>query len=131
MAEGVIAAAAVISAGVSIDNANTQRKQTRVEKRKANFEEARSRRRVIAEQRVLQAQTAAQAEAQGLVGSSSVLGAQASLTQQAADTISFQQTIGSFQNQMNSYQRRINTMSTIGDVAGAGAQIANTFRPQE
>lgn len=119
MAEGVIAAAAVISAGVSIHNTTEQRKQARVARNQANFEEAKSRRRVIAEQRMLQARTTAQAEAQGITGSSSVQGAQASLSQQAADTVSFQQNIASFQNQMNRSQRRINNAQVLADVAGA------------
>lgn len=131
MAEGVIAAAAVVSAGVSINNTIEQRKQARVAKAQANFEEAKSRRRVIAEQRMLRAQTVAQAEAQGITGASSVAGAQSSLTQQAADTMSFQANMGSFQNQMNRSQRRINNASVLADVAGAAGSIANIYRPKE
>lgn len=133
MAEGAAWAigAAVVSAGTAVYNANEQRKQARVARNQANFEEAKSRRRVIAEQRMLQAQTAAQAEAQGITGSSSVMGAQASLSQQAADTISFQQNIASFQNQMNQHQRRINNAATLGDVASAGGTIAQQYIPKE
>lgn len=125
MSEGAVAAiVAVVGAGASVYNTDQQRKQARVARDKANFEEAKSRRRVIAEQRMLQAQTAAQAEAQGITGSSSVMGAQASLSQQAADTINFQQQIASFQSQMNKYQHRINNAATLGDVASAGIPIA-------
>lgn len=128
--DGVYIALAVASAGTAAYSTDQQRKQARVARDKANFEEAKSRRRVIAEQRMLQAQTAAQAEAQGITGSSSVMGAQSSLSQQAADTISFQQNIASFQNQMNRYQRRINNATTLGDAHREGIPIAQQYIPK-
>ena len=128
MPEGIMAAAAVVSAGVSIQSAQEQKKQSRAAQARANYEEARSRRRVIAEQRVLQSQIAAQAETQGITGASSVSGAQSSVGQQAADTISFQQNIGAFNSQIARSQNRQSNWQALGAAANAAGGIASIYR---
>ena len=127
----IMAAAAVISAGVSVANTVESRKQARAARQQAAFEEAKSRRRVLAEQRVLRARTLAQAEAQGVSGSSSVQGALSSLQQQGADTISFQQNVAGFQARQARSQQRMNTFSAVGDLANATFSTADTFRVKE
>lgn len=99
------------------------KRANRVAQRKAELEEARSRRQTVARSRTLRAQTEAQGEQSGVGGGSGVQGAMGSLQTQTASAIGFSNQISDFNTAIGGFQQRAaNHMGRAGNLA-AGASM--------
>ena len=117
--------------------AREQKRASRVAQRRAELQNAKSRRRSVAEAQAARAQTVAQGANQGVSGGSSVQGAAGSVLTQGASAISsinqnegFDRAIFNFNNKANNALQIGATFQAIGSVANSFGTISDLAKPK-
>lgn len=119
---GIAGLALQQSASKSAERA--QEESTNIRQSEANFRNARSRRRQVAEQRRLRATAVAQAESSGISGGSQIGGVESSIGAQGAANVSFSNSLQGLDQAAFSASASFQSATARGNRAGA---IGSTF----